>query len=110
MTSRELVLTAILVILISVGLIPIKKLLEPVQAEPDVKVEPIEMTVAKLFVKSGLKYDCYQFMRVWKSLFPDANCYRKQIGAYGHWVCDLNDKLLIDANYGLDKLIRIREK
>ena len=102
-------LIGIVVLLTAVGLPLIKRESVPAQAEPT-EIIPIEIQVAELFVKSGLKYDCYAFVQVWQKLFPEANCYRKQIGKYGHWMCDLNEELLIDANYDWKQTIMIREK
>src|SRR5574343_629308 len=91
-------LIGIIVILSSVGLPLIKKESVPVQAEQIPFEETIEYQTALKLAESSVRLNCFQFKVLWQTLFPDAKCYRVQIGKYGHWMCDLGDKLIIDSN------------
>ena len=55
--------------------------------------------------------NCKEFADLWLILFPESKCwkYKTNIGTT-HWVCELSDKKLIDANYKLTGRIEIRNK
>jgi hypothetical protein len=98
-------------ILTIVGLPFTQREAAPVQAEPVIEQEPIEITVANLFVNSGLKMNCYEFKVIWEKLFPDKECrrFKTNIGTM-HWECNVKEEIWIDANWDLKGSIRIYTK
>lgn len=80
------------------------------QTEPLFVESPEYLTALKL-AESDVRMNCFAFKTLWLTLFPDAKCYRYKtnIGTM-HWECPLGDKLIIDSNYRLDSVIRIRQK
>lgn len=108
--KKSWLLIVTLVILATVGLPLIKSESVPAQAEQQNFFETLEYQTAIKLAESNVRLNCFQFKVLWQTLFPNSNCYRLQIGKYGHWECDLNDELIIDANYNWDNVIRIRKK